>query len=357
MSALIDYKCPCCGGSIEFNSQSQNMKCPYCDTEFEIDAIKEFNEASQPETDSFDWENPNESWSSEEQAGMNVYTCNNCGGQIVTDETTSASACPYCDSPIVMTGQFEGGLKPDVIIPFKIDKDGAEKALANYLKGKFLLPKSFVSENRIEEVKGVYVPFWLFDCEADAKLKFNATKVRTWRSGDYRYTETKFYMIIRNGDIKFEKVPVDGSTKMPDELSEAIEPYNYDGCVNFETAYLAGYLADKYDVDAEASQPRANQRIRVSTQQEFRDTINGYTTVTPNTININLRKGKIRYALMPVWMLNTKYRGEIYHFAMNGQTGKFIGNLPVDWGKFWGLFFGLFAGVSALAYAVQAFIM
>ena len=357
MAALIDYKCPCCCGGIEFDSQSQNMKCPYCDTEFEVDAIKEFNEVSQPEQDDFSWDNPSSEWDASEQDGMKVYSCENCGGQIVADETTSASACPYCDSPIVMSGQFEGGLKPDLIIPFKIDKEGAKEALRNFMKGKFLLPKSFADENRIEEIKGVYVPFWLFDCDADAKLKFKAAKTRSWRSGDYAYTETKHYMIIRSGDISFDKVPVDGSTKMPDELSEAIEPFNYGDCKDFLPAYLAGYLSDKYDVDAETSQSRANERIKTSTLQEFENTVQGYDSVIPEAVNIQLKSGKIRYALLPVWMLNTKYRGEMYSFSMNGQTGKFVGNLPVDWGKFRRLFAGITAGVGALAFAVQAFVL
>lgn len=357
MAALIDYKCPCCGGGIEFNSQSQNMKCPYCDTEFEVDAIKEFNELSQPEEDDFSWNNPDSRWSAEEQDGMKVYSCENCGGQIVADETTSASACPYCDSPIVMSGQFEGGLKPDLIIPFKIDKEGAKEALKNFMKGKFLLPRNFADENRIEEIKGVYVPYWLFDCEADAKLNFKATKTRSWRSGDYAYTETKYYMIIRSGDISFDKVPVDGSNKMPDSLSEAIEPFNYNDCKEFLPAYLAGYLSDKYDVDAEASQPRANERIKTSTLQEFKNTVNGYDSVIPEKVNIKLKNGKIRYALLPVWMLNTKYKGEMYKFSMNGQTGKFVGNLPADWGKLWKLFAAITAGVGALAFVVQAFIL
>lgn len=357
MAALIDYKCPCCGGGIEFDSQSQNMKCPFCDTEFEVDAIKEFNEVSQPVQDDFSWENPSAEWDDSEQQGMKVYSCENCGGQIVADETTSASACPYCDSPIVMSGQFEGGLKPDLIIPFKIDKKGAEEAFKNFLKGKFFLPSNFASNNRIEEIKGVYVPYWLFDCDADAKLRFKATKTRTWRSGDYEYTETKYYMIVRNGDIKFDKVPVDGSSKMPDNLSEAIEPFNYNDCKEFLPAYLAGYLSDKYDIDAETSQLRANERIKTSTLQEFKDTVKGYDSVISESVNIQLRSGKIRYALLPVWMLNTKYNGEMYNFSMNGQTGKFVGNLPTDWGKLWKLFAAITAGVGALAFVVQAFIL
>lgn len=353
MSALVEYKCPCCGGAIEFNSNSQKMKCPYCDTEFEIDALKDFNEASQSAGDSLDWDCPDSQWGASETAGMNVYTCKSCGGQIVTDKTTAASACPYCDNPIVMTGQFEGGLRPDMIIPFKIDKEAAKKALSNYLKGKFLLPRSFKDEHRIDEIKGVYVPFWLFDCDADANIRYRATRVRSWTSGNYRYTETSHYLIVRDGSIQFEKVPVDGSQKMPDELSEAIEPYNYGGCVDFNTAYLAGYLADKYDVSAEQSRSRANDRIRNSTQQEFRSTVRGYATVMPETVNIRLNSGKIRYALLPVWMLSTTYKGKVYRFAMNGQTGKFVGNLPADYGRLFGLFAGVTVAVTALTFICQ----
>ncbi|MDE7304042.1 MAG: hypothetical protein K2N60_12055 [Oscillospiraceae bacterium] len=355
MSALVEYKCPCCGGAIEFNSNSQKMKCPYCDTEFEIEALKEFTEASQSAGDSLDWDCPDSQWGASETAGMNVYTCKSCGGQIVTDKTTAASACPYCDNPIVMTGQFEGGLRPDMIIPFKIDKEAAKNALSNYLKGKFLLPRSFKAEHRIDEIKGVYVPFWLFDCDADANIRYRATRVRSWTSGNYRYTETSHYLIVRDGSIQFEKVPVDGSQKMPDELSEAIEPYNYGDCVNFNTAYLAGYLADKYDVSAEQSRNRANERIRNSTQQEFRNTVKGYATVVPETVNIRLNSGKIRYALLPVWMLSTTYKGKVYRFAMNGQTGKFVGNLPADYGRLFGLFAGVTAAVTVLTFLVQLF--
>lgn len=356
MSALLEYKCPCCGGAIEFNSSTQNMKCPYCDTEFEVDAVKEYNSALQEDTgDRLDWSCNSTQWSDSEQRGMKLYTCNSCGGQIIADEMTAASACPYCDNPVVMTGQLSGGLKPDVVIPFKIDKKAAEEALHNHLKGKFLLPGSFKTENRIEEVKGVYVPFWLFDCDADAHFRYKTTRVRTWTSGDYRYTETSHFLVLRDGEISFSKVPVDGSTKMPDDLSESVEPYDYGACKNFDAAYLAGFLADKYDVDSRQSCQRANQRIRTSTEEEFRKTVVGYSSVIQESSNIRLKHGEVRYALLPVWILSTNYRGQIYRFAMNGQTGKFVGNLPTDWGKFWGLFAGITAAVAGIIYAIAWF--
>lgn len=354
MSALLEYKCPCCGGSIEFNSGTQNMKCPYCNTEFEIDALKEYNSALQGDMgDNINWETRGMEWTESEQQGMRVYSCNNCGGQIVADETTAASACPYCDSPVVMTGQLSGGLKPDIIIPFKIDKKSAEEALQRHLKGKFLLPASFRSENRLEEIKGVYVPFWLFDCDAEAHIRYRATRVRTWTSGNYRYTETSYFLVLRDGDIGFSNVPVDGSTKMPDDLSESVEPFDYNSCENFDPAYLSGFLADKYDVEADVSAQRANQRIHKSTEDEFRKTVTGYSSVIPESSNIYINQGKARYALLPMWILSTNYRGQIYRFAMNGQTGKFVGNLPVDWGKFWGLFAGVFAVTAGIMYAIM----
>ena len=100
--------------------------------------------------------------------------------------------------------------------------------------------------------------------------------------------------------------------------------------MDFRTAYLAGYLADKYDVTAEASIDRANERVKRSTEEVFAETVEGYTTVTPENTSVQFHGGKARYALYPVWLLNTSWNGNKYTFAMNGQTGKFVGDLPVD---------------------------
>ena len=182
----------------------------------------------------------------------------------------------------------------------------------------------------IDEIKGVYVPFWLFDTDVDAQVRYRATKVRTWSDSDYDYTETSHFMVHRGGSVGFEHVPVDGSSKMADDLMESIEPYNISDAVHFQTAYLAGYVADKYDVTAEESVDRANQRVKRSTEEVFAETVKGYTTVTPENTNVQFHGGKARYALYPVWLLNTTWNGNQYVFAMNGQTGKFVGDLPVD---------------------------
>ncbi len=356
MSDMLEYyKCPNCGGSVEFNVSGQNLKCPYCDTEFDIGALNEYEKDCLNDSgDSMNWQSSGAAWSENDANGMMTYICHSCGGQIVTDSTTAASKCPYCDNPIVMMGQFEGGLKPDLVIPFRIDKRAAEEALRNHVKGKFLLPKSFSSENRIEEIKGVYVPFWLYDCDAEAHIRYKATMKHSWTSGDYLYTETSYFKVIRDGEISFNKVPADGSSKMPDDISQSIEPFDYNGCVDFRPDYLSGYLADKYDVGSDVGAQIANARIHKSTESAFRSTVSGYSSAVQESANIRFKRGNAIYALMPMWILSTNYRGQIYRFAMNGQTGKFIGDLPMDTGKFWRLFAGITAAVTALVFLLSS---
>ena len=343
MSELFEYKCPCCGGALEFNSDIQKVKCPYCDTEFDMESLKSYDDALKNDAeDDVVWENsPGSEWAENETADICSFVCNSCGGEIIGDKNTAATSCPYCDNPVVMSGRLSGVLKPDYVIPFKLDKEDAKKALKAHLKGKKLLPKVFKDENHIDEIKGVYVPFWLFDADVDANIRYRATRVRFWSDSNYNYTETSFYSLLRNGSIGFERVPVDGSEKMADELMESIEPFDVSGMVDFQTAYLAGYLADKYDVDSEQCIPRANARIKSSTEQALSSTVTGYSSVVPEHTAIKISNGKAKYALYPVWLLNTTWKGKKYTFAMNGQTGKFVGDLPVDKAAYhkwlWGL--------------------
>ncbi len=355
MSVLQEYKCPCCGGALEFNSAVQKMKCPFCDTEFEMEALQAYDNLLENEQQSdMNWDaSAGQQWDDGETDGLKTYVCKSCGGEIIGDETTAATSCPYCDNPIVLMGQFSGALKPDYVIPFKQDKKTAIAGLKKHYEGKILLPKVFKDQNHIEEVKGVYVPFWLFDADATASIRYKATKVRRWSDSDYDYTETSYYSVQRGGDIGFNTVPVDGSSKMPDELMESVEPFNFEEAVPFQTAYLAGYLADKYDVTDAESVERANERIRKSTEDEFRNTVTGYNTVTTENTYINLQNAQAKYALYPVWMLNTQWNGKKYTFAMNGQTGKMVGDLPCDNKKYWLMTVAFILGLAAVCFGLS----
>ena len=304
-----------------------------------------------------DWQtDPGKQWQEGETDGMNVYTCKSCGGEIVSDENTGATSCPYCGNPVILTERFRGALRPDMVIPFKLDKKAAKEAYYKHIKGRPLLPKVFRRENHIDEIKGIYVPFWLFDADVAADARYKATKVRTWSDSDYDYTETSYYSVDRSGNMSFVSVPVDGSSRMPDDLMESIEPYKVADAVEFQTAYLSGYLADKYDVDAQQSTDRARERMKESAQDVLRDTVKGYASVIPENTNVRISGGDAKYALYPVWILNTTWRGKKYIFAMNGQTGRMTGDLPVDNGAYTRWLLGLTAVFSIAAYLVALLI-
>ena len=354
METLLSYKCPCCGGAIEFDSSSQKLKCPYCDTEFDVETLKSYDNALNDERpDNMVWNTmAGGEWQEGEADSLSVYICNSCGGEIVGDRNTAATACPFCGNPVVMMGQFSGDLRPNYVIPFKLDKQAAKDGLNRHLKGKRLLPKIFKDQNHIDEIKGIYVPFWLFDTDADAQIRYNATKTRFWSDSTYDYTETSYFSVLRAGSIGFERVPVDGSSKMPNDLMESIEPYYFENAVDFQTAYLAGYFADRYDVSSESSIERANERVKQSTETAFAATVSGYNSVTTASSSIRFVNGKVNYALYPVWLLNTTWEGKQYIFAMNGQTGKFVGDLPLDKKAYWRWLAALTAIFGALAFAV-----
>ena len=354
MAALTDFKCPCCGGAIEFNSNVQKMKCPYCDSEFDVEALQSDAASESEKPDNIEWGNDGVQFKEDEASGMKIYICNSCGGEIVADENTAATSCPFCDSPIVIKGQVSDELKPDLIIPFKIDKKAAKEALQKHISTKKFIPKIFKDENHIDEIRGIYVPYWLFNCLAQGTASFDAQTIHTWSDSKYNYTKTSHYRVMRSGKIEIDSLPVDGSSKMEDNLMESIEPFDKSEAVDFNTAYLAGYLADKYDVDAQESITRANERIKASLNESLRETISDhYSTVSCESSSMNVDNGTYKYALYPVWILNTSWKDEKFVFAVNGQTGKIVGDLPLDKSAFRKWTAILTAGIGAIAYGIM----
>lgn len=350
---VTNYQCPACGGPLHFDSASGKLQCDYCGSAFapaEIEkmyAQKDAVAAANQRKATSDWDTSDIGRWGNDAKGMRVYSCPSCGAELFCEETTAATSCPYCGNPTIIPGQFTGGLKPEYVLPFKLDKNAAVNALKQHYKGKHFLPRAFTSNNHINKIQGVYVPFWMFDGRAEGDQHFNATKVRKFRHGDTEVTETQHFMVYRKGNLSFEKVPVDASTKMDDAYMDSIEPYDYKDLTAFSTAYLPGYLADKYDVSAEQCKSRADKRCENSLIEELQSTVKGYTTCIPVEGNVSLKRGKVHYALLPVWVLTTNWNNKKYTFMMNGQTGKMVGDLPVSNGKFWGTFAGIAAVLTA----------
>lgn len=368
---ITNYKCPSCTGPLHFVGASGNLECDYCGASFDVAEIEslyaekekkaaEENTAEQKETlpEEGEWDTSGftEDWGAEAD-GVKVYNCPSCGAELLCDESTAAASCPYCGNPTVVPGQFSGCLKPGFVIPFKLDKKDAINALKQFYKGKFFLPKSFTSENHIQEIQGVYVPFWMFDGTATGNARYEATHSRTYKRGNTEITEIQHYDVYRSGSVAFEKIPVDASSKMPDDHMDSIEPYDYSEMKPFSTAYLPGFLAERFDITVEESRKRADQRCEKTMDEALLSTVEDYDTCVRKSGSTNLSRGKVHYALMPVWMLNTKWNGKNYLFAMNGQTGKLVGDLPVSRSRFWGMFASIALPLSILGTLVSVLLV
>ena len=334
----VSYKCPNCGAPLSFMPGKQTVTCEYCSTEFEVSAIEELFRAKQEmathaataQEAKWETENAGSEWSQSEASALHAFTCSSCGSELVCDENTMATECVYCGNPTMIPKRFDGMLKPDYVIPFKKTKEDAVAALKQFYKGHMLLPSNFTANNRVEAIQPMYVPFWLFDSQITAQAEFRAEKHHVIDTPKEIITEVSVYNCRRAGTMSFERIPVDGSKKMDDAYMESIEPFNYGDLVPFSAAYLTGYLADKYDVSAEESAPRADKRVENSAIQVLRGSVNNFNAVHLENAAVIKDVGKVSYAMVPVWILTTRYNDKPYTFMMNGQTGKFVGELPYD---------------------------
>lgn len=357
----LDNKCPGCGAPIFFNPKLNKWKCAYCNSEYTLKEMQKFNNAS---NEKYNGDTKEEKVEKEEvkknrlpkEKDHTVYIshkCKNCGAEIVADEQTSATFCVYCGSTAILQSKLSGEFQPELIIPFKTEKEQAIQAFVNLKKGRPFVPKDFTSQENIEKIKGVYIPFWLYDIFVSGSVNCDGKRITSWTRGDTRYTKTDTYAINRTGEMLFTKVPVDGSTRFANDIMNSIEPFYYEDIQEYNHAYLSGFYAEKFDVTSEDAFEDAKNRSLNSGKDIMYNDSRGYNTKIVVENSLSAKKENSRYALLPVWMVNVNYKDKMYIFAMNGQTGKFIGDIPLDKKKawIWGIliFIGLFLGVAIIS--------
>lgn len=346
--STIAYTCPCCGAPLAYGGASGKLECASCGNSYDPIVLEAMNPADTRDGVAFDL--PKETFGAEDAGQMQAYICKNCGAELLTEGTTTATECPYCGSPTILPDRIDGGVKPELVIPFVITKEQAQQKFQEYFKGKKLLPNVFLNgRNRITDMRKLYVPYWLFDCDASANIVYDAQKKHTERQGDWEITRTEHYVVRRSGCMSFDNIPVDGSEKLDNAITESLEPYDLSAAVAFRPAVLAGAMADHEDVDAAECEGRAVERVESSIEQAMRDTVSGYTSVTERSKNIYAEGGKVTPVLMPVWLITTEKDGKTYTFAINGQTGKLTCDVPSDKKKAFAWGGGVFAGVFGIA--------
>lgn len=339
---LSEQKCPACGAPLRFDPESGKSVCDWCGTAYEIpteedETLDQGGEASPDE--------------------LPVYNCRSCGAEIVTDAVTASIKCPYCGNNIVLTEKVSGGLRPDGVIPFKIDKKSLPEAVRSFYKDRKLLPKKFFADSSIEDISGVYVPFWLYSCTMQGPVYYDAYIDSAVREGDYVTTTRSDYDVRRDVSMRFENIPVDGSARLDDSLMDSLEPFDYSGIVPFRMSYLSGFCAERFDKDSEEVRTRAEERMTSSALSVANSMVTGYTGCSYRENALAPDPLEAKYLLLPVYTFNVNWKDTKYTFAMNGQTGKVVGEVPTDNGRAalrkWGTFAAVFAAIMLVVWLIS----
>lgn len=316
------FKCKNCGGNVIYSPEKKGMICPFCD--------------SQDSGERKDYE------------GQDMQICPNCGGEVPVQEHTSAVQCPYCDNYIVLNERVEGEFEPKLIIPFQIGKETCKKMLRENFGKCLFAPIDFLSEVRLNSMQGNYIPFWMYDYDVNMDYQGEGSRLRVWTSGEYQYTETSIYNVHRNMQVSYDRIPVDASVQMADDVMDLMEPYRYEQLEAFRPEYLSGFRAEKYNMAAEIVEFRAKEKMEKSTENLLQQSISGYNSIRQLHKDTKVINSESRYGLLPVWAYLYQYKGETYPFYVNGQTGKIVGNTPISKGKVWAYGITLWASLTAI---------
>ena len=352
--AVKSYKCPSCGAGIAFKPDLKKFRCDYClseYTEIEINELNKKLENDDPgkEPDGVGAEKDSKKMSPNEASLENQlasYECNNCGAQVVTDETTTATFCYFCHNPVIISDRLAGSFTPKKMIPFAIDKEKAQKIFLDWVSKNKFVPTEFYSSSQLEKITGIYLPYWWADCKVAVEYEGQGNAVKTWESGDQEYTETKKYQVVRKGNIEINNVEELAFTKIDQNLLNGIAPYDQTAAVDFSMAYLSGFFAEQFDISKDVVAPKIEEQVNRYAKTLLKDTLPELKDLMEKTNQIEIISKTLNYTLLPAWILTYQYQGETYVFAVNGQTGKSFGRLPLSTKKV--------AGVSAAIFAVAS---
>lgn len=348
-----EYKCPNCSADLKFDPATQKLTCEYCLSSFTVEAIKQICAKAENSITAAE-----QTAAHEFEEHTNLFHCASCGADIMCDDQQTALFCYYCHNPVILAGKLTGDYKPGKVIGFKYTREQAEEKFRSWIGKRKFVPSSFRSSQQLEKITGLYVPFWVADCDINVDYSALGKKVRHWTSGGYRYTETKEFRIVRRADVRTEGIPADGESKIDDAIMEAIEPFDYSELKDFSMSYLSGFFADKYDVDKAGVFPRIRERATAASRGVISDSITGYSIVVPSIDQHDIVNTDWEYMMLPVWFMSYKYNDKVYEFAINGQTGKLAGTPPLNVMKLKLFCAGISAAVSvAMALLFGGFLL
>ena len=353
---LYDYKCPSCKEELSFDESCGKFKCIKCLNEYDIEASEFFKKADGEISWNTSFEEKVTSqkrFNKEEEEKFTVYKCPSCGEEFISHFKKIASKCIYCGNDILLKGNISEAVRPDVIIPFGVKKEKAAEAIKRFCAKKKLVPKGFSEKNFYEDIKAFYLPVWLFKGEGRTEAFFKTSKMSWDKEGKKDLMKRDFYGAERSGEIIFDDILLSASKNMGDDFIKGLGEYFFTEEKTFAPESIKEYLWGKFSLDKGKA---VKEKIKSNILSEYNSTLKEYPGIELKGMHTDFEKCELKYALLPVWLMNVRYEGEVYSFAMNGQTGKFAGKIPVGKGEHLKYFLLCFAVIAAIGVVIASII-
>ena len=338
MANATTFQCPNCNGVLAFNAQTGMLECAHCGGAFadgEVDRAVPVGPAAAAgqiehvtTVEGFLAHAP---W---EAAGANAanavgYSCPACGANVVADRSAVTAACPYCGNNMLVSGIATAENVPQKVVPFTVTRDEAVSRMRGHFQRKWYLSRKFSAE--IEHLQGVYVPYYLYDLRVSGWGDYiGAHEVSTGKGGT---VETGHVALHRAGYVDIAGLPADGSSKMPDGHMDAIAPFDLSQARDFSASYVAGFLAEVPDESAQACRPRVEARAREPFEERLAANARatrGVDSLETVASHADVELKDVTTCSLPVWLMHCTWEGHQMLFAVNGQTGRCVGDLPID---------------------------
>ena len=324
-----DRKCPQCGATMDYDPVTLGLKCPYCEHTEEIPEAEPELVACQEQDFETAEQTGNCNWGTRQK----TVTCKSCGAVTVYDALDVSNECPYCGSNQVMEAYDDDTLAPGGVVIFKITKEQAGANFKNWLRRKWFCPKAAKQSASPESFKGVYVPSWTFDADTHSQYTGEYGKDRQVKKGNNESVVTDWYRTSGSYDKFIDDELVSGTTRQDSELFSSIMPYDTADNKVYRPEYLAGFAAERYTVGLKEAWEKAKEKIKNKLQSLIESKIRSDHNAD-HVRNLSIRTTysniKYKYLMIPVWISAFEYKGKVYQFMVNGQSGKVGGRSPVS---------------------------
>lgn len=326
--------CPGCGSRLVFDIETQKMKCVYCGQYYMVSQVS----PKSKNADEAIMEN-------NELMQVTVFTCSQCGAEIIADTDEAVTWCSYCGSPATLESRLSSIRRPDTVIPFKIGKEECVSRYRAIARKQIYAPTALLKQGKAESFRGIYMPFWSYDFTRGGAFRFPGTKVEV--IGNEQIT-TK-YMATGRLDSRYEGLAHDASLSFEDDISEKIVPFMRKDAVEFDECYLNGFYANAADqneqeyrrkmlsvegdlIISEAKKEFSNIGLQEKEAKAQLSDESAYLVETESSL-----------AMYPVWFLSYRRGDRVSYGTVNGQTGKVYADFPASPFKY--LLFSLITAV------------